>query len=116
MPYNTANSINYGISNLKAYQSDLRELFKENKELEKLENQMKKITLETGLNPDRDLQKLWGNEFSTIQLSTFENLAIIKLKNGTQMQFFMLQFDRKTFNKVVSFCLKKNLYQLFDQN
>jgi hypothetical protein len=89
MPYNTANSINYGISNLKAYQSDLRELFKENKELEKLENQMKKITLETGLNPDRDIQKLWDNEFSTIQLSTFENLAIIKLKNGTQMQFFM---------------------------
>jgi hypothetical protein len=89
MPYNTANSISYGISNLKAYQSDLRALFKENKELEKLENQMKKITLETGLNPDRDLQKLWGNEFSTIQLSTFENLAIIKLKNGTQMQFFM---------------------------
>jgi hypothetical protein len=89
MPYNTANSISYGISNLKAYQSDLRALFKENKELEKLENQMKKITLETGLNPDRDLQKLWGNEFSTMQLSTFENLAIIKLKNGTQMQFFM---------------------------
>jgi hypothetical protein len=89
IPYNTANSSIYGLSNFKAYQSDLRALFKENKELEKLEEQMKKITLETGLNPDRDIQKLWGNEFSTIQLSTFENLAIIKLKNGTQMQFFM---------------------------
>ncbi|WP_291401275.1 hypothetical protein [Daejeonella sp.] len=89
IPYNTANSIIYGLSNFKAYQSDLRALFKENKELEKLGEQMKKITLETGLNPDRDIQKLWGNEFSIIQLSTFENLAIIKLKNGTQMQFFM---------------------------
>lgn len=89
MPYNTANSISYGLSNFKTFHNELKTLFKEKKELEKLENQIAKIISETGLNPDRDIQKLWGSEFSTIQLSTFENLVIIKLTNGTQMQFFL---------------------------
>jgi hypothetical protein len=89
MPYNTANSISYGLSNFSSFHSDLKKIFQEKKELEKLENQIKKITAETGLNPDRDIQKLWGSEFSTLQLSTFENLVIIKLTNGTQMQFFL---------------------------
>jgi hypothetical protein len=89
MPYNTANSISYGLSNFTSFHSDLKKIFQEKKELEKLENQIKKITAETGLNPDRDIQKLWGSEFSTLQLSTFENLVIIKLANGTQMQFFL---------------------------
>lgn len=89
LPYNTANVISYGISDLNTFQRDLKELFKEQKEFEKLEDQIKKITLETGLNPERDIQKLWSKEFATLQLSTFENLAIIQLKNGTQMQFFL---------------------------
>jgi hypothetical protein len=67
----------------------LSNLFIERKEIDTLNKQMGKITSETGVNPDRDIKKLWGNELSTIQLSTYENLAIIKLTNGTQMQFFL---------------------------
>src|SRR5690606_20267058 len=33
--------------------------------------------------------KLWGNEFSNIQLSTYENLAVIKISNGRQLQFYL---------------------------
>lgn len=89
LPYNTANSITYGLSNLKDFQSDLKALFKSKNELEILDNQIKKITSETGLNPNRDIYKFWGTEFCTLQLSTFENLAIIKLNNGLQMQFYL---------------------------
>jgi len=89
LPYNTANSISYGLSDFTNFHSELKNIFDKNKELEKLENKVKKITLETGLNPQRDIEKLWGTEFVTVQLSTFENLAIIKLKNGQQMQLFL---------------------------
>lgn len=89
LPYNVANSITYCLSDFEKFQKDLRTLFKANNELELLENQMGKITQETGLNPERDIKKLWANEFATLQLSTFENLAIIKLKNGSQMQLFL---------------------------
>lgn len=89
LPYNTSNALVYGLSSYTLFHDELSGLFKDRKELDTLNKQMGKITSETGVNPDRDLQKLWGNELSTIQLSTYENLAIIKVTNGTQMQFFL---------------------------
>jgi len=89
LPYNTSNSLVYGLSSYKTFHNELRNLLKEKKELDTLNKQMGRITFETGVNPDRDIKKLWGNELSTVQLSTYENLAIIKVTNGTQMQFYL---------------------------
>jgi hypothetical protein len=89
LPYNTSNSLVYGLSSYTTFHNELSNLFKERKELDTLNKQMGRITSETGVNPDRDIKKLWGNELSTLQLSTYENLAIIKVTNGTQMQFFL---------------------------
>ena len=89
LPYNTSNSLVYGLSNYTTFHNALSSLFKERKELDTLNKQMGRIISETGVNPDRDIKKLWGNELSTLQLSTYENLVIIKVTNGTQMQFFL---------------------------
>ena len=89
LPYNTSNSLVYGLSSYTTFHDELISLFKERKELDTLIKQIDKIISETGINPDRDIKKLWGNELSTIQLSTYENLSIIKITNGTQMQFFL---------------------------
>jgi hypothetical protein len=89
LPYNTSNSLVYGLSSYTTFHNELSSLFQERKELDTLIKQMDKITSETGINPDRDIKKLWGNELSTIQLSTYENLSIIKVTNGTQLQFFL---------------------------
>jgi len=89
LPYNTSNSLAYGLSSYSTFHHDLSSLFKERKELDTLNKQMGIITSETGVNPDRDIKKLWGNELSTVQLSTYENLVIIKVTNGTQMQFYL---------------------------
>jgi len=89
LPYNTSNSVVYGLSDYATFHKELSELFKERKELDTLNKEMKFITDETGVNSDRDIKKLWGNELTTIQLSTYESLVIIKITNGTQMQFFL---------------------------
>lgn len=88
-PYNLSNSVSYGLSDYALFHNDLKNLFKQRNELTKLNEQIKVITDETGINPDRDIKKLWGNEFSTLQLSTYENLAIIRLSNGRQLSFFL---------------------------
>jgi len=89
LPYNTSNSLIYGLSSYSTFHNELNSLFKERKELDTLIKQMSRITSETGVNPDRDIKKLWGNELSAVQLSTYENLVIIKVTNGTQMQFYL---------------------------
>lgn len=89
MPYNLSNSIAYGLSDYPRFHQDLKQLFAGRKELDTLDKQMALITKETGINPDRDIKNLWGNEFSTIQLSTYENLALIRSGNGRRLEFFL---------------------------
>ena len=89
IPYNMSNAICYGLSDYTEFNDGLKRLFEMRKELNILHEQIKLITTETGINPDRDIKKLWGNEFSNIQLSTFEDLAVIRISNGRQLQFFL---------------------------
>ncbi len=89
MPYNTASSITYGISDYSVYKKDLDQLFEARNELDTLKKQIKTITSETGINPDRDMIKLWAKELSTLHLSTSESLAIIKVSDGSKLQFLL---------------------------
>ena len=89
MPYNTSSSISYGISDYSGFRTDLNLVFKNRQELDTLNKQIEKIHTETGINPERDIVELWGEEFSTLHLSTFENLGIIKVKDGRKLQFYL---------------------------
>ncbi len=87
MPYNTASSINYGFSDYKKYKKDLDAIFEARAELDTLNKQVEIIRSETGINPQGDMIKLWAKEMSTLHLSTTESLAIIKLSDGSKLQF-----------------------------
>jgi hypothetical protein len=89
LPYNTSNSVAYGLSNYQTFHKELNSLFKDLKEIDTLNKQINKITSETGVKPERDIKKFWGNELATLQLSTYESMVIIKVTNGTQLQFFL---------------------------
>ncbi|WP_139377386.1 hypothetical protein [Daejeonella lutea] len=89
LPYNMSNAICYGITSYGDYSTDLKRLFGIRKELPGLDAQIQQITAETGINTERDIKKLWGNEFTNIQLSTFENLGVIRVSNGRQLQFYL---------------------------
>jgi hypothetical protein len=89
IPPNLSNAICYGLSDYSLFNAGLTRLFKLRQEDQTLTTQMQMISSETGINPDRDIKKLWGQEFSTIQLSTYENLAVIRISNGRQLQFYL---------------------------
>ncbi len=89
LPYNTASSITYGFSDYPVYKKDLDLIFEARKELDTLRKQIKTITSETGINPERDMVKLWAKEISTLHLSTSESLAIIKVSDGSKLQFLL---------------------------
>lgn len=89
IPTNLSNAICYGLSSYDLFNKDLNRLFRNRKEDKALEEKIQVIVSETGINPDRDIKKLWGNEFSNIQLSTYENLAVMRISNGRQLQFYL---------------------------
>ncbi len=89
MPYNTASSIAYGISDYTSYKKDLDVIFEARAELDTLNRQIEKIRSETGINPERDMIKLWAKEMSTLHLSTSESLGIIKVSDGSKLQFLL---------------------------
>lgn len=89
LPYNTSSFVVYGLSDYTTFLKDLSGLFDKRKELDTLKKQLNLITSETGINPDRDIKKLWGNEFITLHLSTYEYLSIIKVTNGSQLGFYL---------------------------
>jgi hypothetical protein len=89
LPYNTASSIFYGISNYAKYKQDLNLMFEARKELDTLNKQLMTIASETGINPNKDMVKLWAKEISTLHLSTSESLAIIKVSDGSKLQFLL---------------------------
>lgn len=89
MPYNTASSITYGISDYPIFKRDLDQVLEARNELDTLKKQILTIGSETGINTDRDLIGLWAKELSTLHLSTSENLAIIKVTDGSKLQFLL---------------------------
>ncbi|MCF8453524.1 MAG: hypothetical protein K9G42_09995 [Pedobacter sp.] len=89
MPYNTASSIAYGISDYTRYKKDLDVVFEARAELDTLNKQIETIRSETGINPERDMIKLWAKEMSTLHLSTSESLGIIKVSDGSKLQFLL---------------------------
>ncbi len=89
VPYNVSNSIAYGLSDYSRFHQDLKQLFTKRQELDTLTTQMELISKETGINPEGELKKLWGNEFSVIQLSTYDNLALIRSSNGRRLEFLL---------------------------
>lgn len=88
-PVNTSNAIAYGLSNVQAFHDDLKDLLSKRKELAGLQEKLELIRSETGVNADRDIKKLFQNEFTTFQLSSWETIGVIKLSNGSQMDFFL---------------------------
>jgi len=101
LPANTANFIAFGISDHKRFQTDLKRHFAKKKDLQKLSDQFKLIRSKTGVNPDKDLLPLLGNEFVSLETANRERLAIIKVRNGRNVNF-SLQLISTAFNEQIS--------------
>ncbi len=84
---NTAIVLNFTISDVKLFSKDLKLLLHRRKQLKTLENQLQNIADKTGINAEKDLRKHFGKEFALIQLSNLERIVVMKLKNGSEVNF-----------------------------
>lgn len=87
LPVNTSNSILFGLSDYKKFHNELKGYLRKKGELSKLDNQLKLIRTETGINIDTDVKPKLSNEFALIETENRERLGIIKVSNGIKMNF-----------------------------
>ncbi|HYK77934.1 MAG TPA: hypothetical protein VEV16_13230 [Daejeonella sp.] len=113
VPDNTSNFVSFGVSDYPRFHQDLKQWLAKRNELAKLNASMETMAKETGINPDRDIKKLWRNEFIIFQLSTQEKLGAIRLTNGTQLQFFLEPLSTEHSENIRHFEYPDLLYNYF---
>ena len=89
VPRSTSNYLLFGLSNFEQFTADLRRLLENRSQLNILSKHIQKIADENGINPERDIKELWGNEFITFQTANHEKFAAIKVSNGSQLEFLL---------------------------
>lgn len=90
VPENTSDYLLFGLSDYQRFNTDLKKLLKKRKQLDKLTQQIQTIADENGINPERDIKGLWGDEFIIFQLAdNREKFAAIKIRNGSQLDFLL---------------------------
>jgi hypothetical protein len=112
-PENTANFIAFGISDFALFHSNLLQLFKKRNELSKLTTQIGRINNNNGANTEMNIEKLWSNQFATVQLATNENLAVIAVKNGQQMDLLLESLSNTYSENIRKFTSSNLLYYYF---
>ena len=87
LPNNTSYFIEYGLSDYNLFKENLNKQLNRN-ELENIKHKLTLIKTKTGVDLDKDVRTLWGNEFITFQLASLEKLAAIQVSNGQKLQFY----------------------------
>jgi len=89
LPQSVANALQFNLSDYARFETDLRQLFKNRKELEPLTAEINRMGTETGINPERDIRNTWAQEFNTFQTANHERFGIIKVKDGRRLGFLL---------------------------
>ncbi|HEY0895324.1 MAG TPA: hypothetical protein VGE15_02115, partial [Sphingobacteriaceae bacterium] len=95
IPQSTANAIQFGLTDYQQFETDLRKLFSGRRELEKLTADLRKMTAETGIDPERDIRENWSREFSTFQTANHERFGMIRVKDGRKLGFLLEPLSRE---------------------
>lgn len=90
-PQNTASAVNFAFNNSGQF-------FKELDQWQNTEFRQKKILFdqvkkETGISVQNIFRKQLGNEFAVLTTSENENLAIIQLRNGSELESYLQNFS-----------------------
>ncbi|MBC7912934.1 MAG: hypothetical protein H7Y07_02325 [Pyrinomonadaceae bacterium] len=112
LPQNTSNFLAFSLSDVKLFQNDLQVYLKNIGQLKSLKQQLSVIQSNTGINLDRDLKPLWGNEFVAVSNLYGEKYAIMKLVNGRNVNF-TLQLISEPINEYVSKLMYSNIFQYY---
>lgn len=87
LPENTANCLLFGLSDYAKFHGELEQYLHKTGKLKSLKEQVKYIRSSTGINIDNDIKSKLSNEFAVVETSNRNKIGIIKVTNGTAINF-----------------------------
>jgi len=81
-PESTASYLSFSLSSKERFQEDLKQLFRKRKEREKLQTLKESILKEKGVDIEKDLPRLLGNEFALVEQSNQTELLFVKVAHA----------------------------------
>jgi len=109
LPSTTAYSVCFSVSDIKKFITDLSSFYKDDKEKAAL---LRQVKAETGLYLNTEFNKLLGNEFAFVHTRFDEKLAIISVKDGSQLRPLMVNISHMVNDDVGQFKYDKIPYYL----
>lgn len=85
-PNNTATYLELSIDDKSVFQKDLKNLFKERKLLDKLEDQLKATARSRSVDIRNDVNQCFGNEFALVEQSNGELLGFLNIRDSALFQ------------------------------
>ncbi|PWG80868.1 DUF3352 domain-containing protein [Pararcticibacter amylolyticus] len=113
LPDNTANSILFAFSDYKKFHTRLLRYINKRGDLKRLQSQIKLIRNQSGVNIETDIKPFISNEFALIETKTRENLGIVKLSNGTKVNFTLKLISQQASDNIARFNNSNLLYYYF---
>ena len=112
LPENTASFIAFGLSDFNRFNSDLKRYLQKKGDLKKLTEQFNLVQTNTGIDLDRDIKPLFDKEFVLVENSYGEQFAIIKARNGRDLNF-KLQLISRPLDEFISQVNHRNIFYFY---
>lgn len=106
-PSTTGFSTSFGVSDPKKFTADLRKYFENGNMGTDRTNLFTKVKTETGLQLNTEFNNLLGNEFAVVNTRYDEKLAIITVKNGSNLRPLMVNISNMVNDDVGQFKYNK---------
>ncbi len=106
-PATTAYSVNFAASDVKKFETDLAEWQKKAGLTLEKDSLFKKIKAETGIKLATEFNKALSNEFAVVTTRYMEKLAIITLKNGSELKPVMYNISNMDGEEIGQFKYSK---------
>lgn len=113
LPYDVANYSFYYVSNYTKFHKELKELLTNRKEIDKLNKQIESISSNHSINLDKEIIPVFGKEFGVFQLSSGDNLGIIKTTNTKRLSFLLSTISSEVSGDIRHFDDSFILYNYF---
>jgi len=115
VPLNASSYTSFYVSDMRLFQSKLKQMFKQQNVLTKLKTQLNTIAKKHSVPIEKEFLKVLGNEFGQVQLASGDKIGLASTTNSQRLTFLLSTISTPVTNKIAKFDDSNFLYYFFGE-